>query len=295
MYNRIFSPVSIGSLSLKNRLVVPPMVANMFTEAGEVTEQYIAYIVERAKGGFGLIITENLGISPGARAFVRNGGIWSDSQCAGLALLTQKVHEAGGRIAAQLYHAGRETCSAITGEIPVAPSPLRDPTVNETPAGLGKDDINRIVHDFGGAALRAKIAGFDAVEIHCAHGYLLNEFLSPFSNKRTDEYGGTMLNRARIVKEVIEEFRRTAGEDYPLMARISVDELVCGGLTVEDMKAYAKLFEEWSSCHRRILRRICVRWADRAEQLRSACPNERICGGNQKDGGYSGDCGRTHP
>ena len=245
MYNQIFSPVFIGKLSVKNRLVVPPMVANMFSPAGEVTEQYIAYIAERAKGGFGLIITENLGISPGARAFPLNGGIWSEAQCTGLASLTAKVHEAGGKIAAQLYHAGRETCSVITGEIPVAPSALRDPTVHETPIELSQEEISGIVRDFGKAALRSKNAGFDAVEIHCAHGYLLNEFLSPFSNKRTDEYGGSMLNRARIIKEVIEEIRRTAGGDYPLMARISVDELVCGGLTVEDMKANARLFEEW--------------------------------------------------
>lgn len=243
MFRHLFSGIEIGRLKLDNRLVVPPMVVNMFDEAGIATEQYMAYLEARAKGGFGLIITENLGISPEARAFARNGGIWNDAQLEMLKDLTARIHQTSAKIAAQLYHAGRETFSGITGTNNVAPSPLTDPTMAERPRELTLEQIAAIVSDFGSAAHRAKEAGFDAVEVHCAHGYLINQFLSPFSNKRTDAYGGPFFNRTRIVREIIREVRRNIGDEMPILCRISVEELINGGMTVNDMVAVSLMLE----------------------------------------------------
>ncbi|WP_066688551.1 FAD-dependent oxidoreductase [Christensenella intestinihominis] len=244
MLKHVFQEISIGSLKLKNRFVVPPMVSNMFTPEGVATKQYAAYMEARARGGFGLLITENFGVCKGARAFPLNGGLWNDAQRDGLKDTVIRVHAAGARIAAQLYHAGRETSSAITGVPNVAPSPFQDPTIEEQPGELTVEEIRKIVREFAAAAVRAKEAGFDAVEIHCAHGYLIDEFLSPFSNKRTDLYGGPMINRARFMLETVEAVREAVGPGMPVFCRISSDELVDGGLTVQDMKAFCLLLEE---------------------------------------------------
>ncbi len=243
MLNHVFSPISIGNMVVKNRLVVPPMVSNYANEDGTCTEQFISYHEEKAKGGWGLIIVEDYKINPEAGGFVKLPGLWDDSQIESHQQLTERVHQHGAKIAAQIYHAGRETCAEITGVQPVAPSAIPDPVVNAMPRELSVEEIQQLVEQFGDTALRAKKAGFDAVEIHGAHGYLVNQFMSPFSNKRIDQYGGTILNRARFALEVIANIRAKVGTDFPLIYRMSVNEFVEGGLTTEDSKVISMLLE----------------------------------------------------
>ena len=191
MFKRLFSPLKIGSVEIPNRLVVSPMVTDYCNQDGTATERYIAYHEAKAKGGWGLIITEDYAVDPSGKGFSCVAGLWNDSQIASHAELTKRVHQYKNKIFAQIYHCGRQTVSAITGCQPLAPSPVPCPAMQELPKELPVDEIEKIVGQFGDTALRAKKAGFDGVEIHGAHGYLISEFMSPYSNKRTDEYGGS--------------------------------------------------------------------------------------------------------
>lgn len=240
---KVFEPFKIGTLELKNRLVVSAMVTNYCNPDGTATEKFIAYHEHKAKGSWGLIITEDYVVAPKAGGFVRLPGLWEDSQIESHRKLTQRVHAAGGKIAAQIYHAGRETSSAITGEQPVAPSAVREPSMPETPRALTIEEIHALVEQFGDCARRAKEAGFDAVELHGAHGYLVGAFASPFSNKRSDEYGGTIRNRARFAMEIIQNIKQKCGEDFPVLYRMSAVEFVPGGLEIEEAKVIARLVE----------------------------------------------------
>lgn len=168
----------------------------------------------------------------------------ADGQIESHRKLTERVHAAGGKIAAQIYHAGRETSSAVTGVQPVAPSAVREPSMPETPRELTIPEIHTLVEQFGDCAKRAKAAGFDAVEVHGAHGYLAGAFASPFSNKRSDEYGGTIRNRVRFGMEIIRNIKEKCGKDYPVLYRISSVEYVPGGLDIEESKVIARLMEE---------------------------------------------------
>ncbi|MGI9951681.1 FAD-dependent oxidoreductase [Moorellaceae bacterium AZ2] len=238
------SPIKIGRLELKNRMIMAPMVTNYAYHDGSVTDRLVAYHAERARGGVGLIIVEAAYVHPSGKGFTNELGIYSDRLIPGLRRLVDAVRAQGARIAVQLYHGGRQTRSSVTGQPLLAPSPIPDPTVGETPKELTKEEIGRLVEAFAAAALRAKRAGFDAVEIHGAHGYLLNQFLSPYSNKRDDEYGGSLENRMRFPLEVVRAVRRAVGVDYPLFYRLSADEKVPGGLTLEETKIFARRLEE---------------------------------------------------
>lgn len=241
---KVFEPMKINGLELKNRMVVSAMVTNYCTPDGKATEKFIAYHEHKAKGGWGLIITEDYAVTPTAGGFVNLPGLWEDGQIESHRKLTERVHAAGGKIAAQIYHAGRETSSAVTGVQPVAPSAVREPSMPETPRELTIPEIHTLVEQFGDCAKRAKAAGFDAVEVHGAHGYLAGAFASPFSNKRSDEYGGTIRNRARFGMEIIRNIKEKCGKDYPVLYRISSVEYVPGGLDIEESKVIARLMEE---------------------------------------------------
>lgn len=244
MLEKIFEPVKIGSMEIRNRLVVPAMVTNFCTSDGKATERFISYHEAKSKGGWGLIITEDYAVDEFGVRFRNVPGLWRDEQVEGHKELTERVHKHGAKIAAQVYHAGRETGKFVTGVQPVAPSPIKDPTMPDTPRELTIEEIKKIIRQFGDAAFRAKLAGFDGVEIHGAHGYLINQFMSPFSNKRTDRYGGTIINRARFALEVIEEVKSRVGQDFPIIYRVSADELIDNGLTIEDNKAILRLIEK---------------------------------------------------
>lgn len=243
-YNRLRQEITINKTTFKNRLVVPAMVTSYCTEDGYPTEQFLAYHEEKAKGGWGLIIVEDYAIAPHIGGFKRLPGLWEDGQIEAHRELTRRVHEAGGKIAAQIYHAGRETSSDITGQQPVGPSAIREPSLPEIPRELTKEEIEDIVEQFGQCARRVKETGFDAVEIHGAHGYLLGAFISPLSNKRTDEYGGSLEQRAKFPLAVVKRVREAVGPDFPIIFRMSTTEYVDGGFSVQDAVMYSQLLEE---------------------------------------------------
>lgn len=241
---KILESITINGMTLRNRMIVSAMVTGYANPDGSASEKYIAYHEAKARGGWGLIITEDYIINPKAGASAPLPALYDDSQIESHRELTERVHAAGGAIAAQLYHAGRETSSAVTGEQPVAPSAIIDPTMPEQPRALNTEEIENLEDQFAAAALRAKKAGFDAIEIHGAHGYLVNQFVSPFSNKRTDSYGGSLRNRARFALNIVAKTRALVGPDYPIIYRMSVQEYVEGGLALEEAKAFAQMLEE---------------------------------------------------
>ncbi|SHF93053.1 2,4-dienoyl-CoA reductase [Caldanaerobius fijiensis DSM 17918] len=243
-FDKLLEPIQIGTMKLRNRIVMPPMVTNYAADDGAVTERFKAYHETRAKGGVGLIIVEATYVHPSGKGFKNELGIYKDELISGLKELTETVHRHGAKIAVQLYHGGRQTTSKVTGMSIVAPSAIPCPVKQEMPKELSVDEIKELVEAFGQAARRAKEAGFDAVEIHGAHGYLLNEFLSPYSNKRTDEYGGTFENRMRFPLEVVKRVREEVGTDFPVIYRMSAEEYVTGGLTIEDTKIFAQKLVE---------------------------------------------------
>lgn len=238
----LLSPLTVGSLEIKNRMAVAAMVTCYCDDDGMPTEQYIAYHEARAKGGFGLIITEDYAVDPAGRGFWC-AGLWKDEQIAPHRELTERVHAAGAKIFAQIYHCGRQTAAALIGTQPVAPSALPCPSMGEVPHALTREEIRTIVGQFGDTALRAKQAGFDGVELHGAHGYLIAEFLSAYSNKRTDSYGGPLHNRLRFPLEVIADVRAKCGDDFPVSFRISADEYVIGGRDIAETTTVCRALE----------------------------------------------------
>ncbi|MEI6100625.1 MAG: FAD-dependent oxidoreductase [Eubacteriales bacterium] len=238
--------MKIGEMEVKNRLVVSPMVCNYCTTEGEATEQFMAYHEEKAKGGWGLIITENYAITPEARGFTNMACIYDDKQIKGHLELTNRVHKYGAKIVAQMTHAGRQTDHSVnTGVQPMAPSAIPCPDKQEMPHEMTVSEIKKMVSSFGDAARRLKQAGFDGVEIHGGHGYLIAEFMSPYTNKRVDEYGGVLYNRLRFVREIIEDVRAKTSPDFAILFRISSAELMPGGRTIQDTMAISVMLEKW--------------------------------------------------
>lgn len=232
MLEQLFSEKQIGSCTIPNRLVVPAMVTNYCTADGQITERYLRYIEEKAKGGWGLIITEDYAVTPDGKGYQRIPGLYDDAQIPGNRELTETVHQYDSKIFCQMYHPGKQTTRIANGDVtPVAPSAIKDPMCLTQPREITLEEIKALVTAFGNAARRCKEAGFDGIELHCAHGYLLAEFLSAFVNKRTDAYGGCFDNRVRIVDEIYAAMRAAVGPDFPLMVRISGNEYVPGGRT----------------------------------------------------------------
>ncbi len=240
--NPLLTPLSIGSMKVKNRLAVAAMVTVYCDTDGLATERYIDYHEARAKGGWGLIITEDYAVTPTGRGFW-TAGLWDDEQIDSHAELTKRVKKYGTKIVAQIYHAGRQTTSQIIGERPVSASPIPCPALCNDPVELTIAEIKKIISQFGDAALRAKKAGFDGVEIHGAHGYLVAQFMSSYSNKRYDEYGGNLQNRIRFPLEIIADIREKCGNDFTILFRISANEFVGGGRDIEETKLVARKLE----------------------------------------------------
>jgi len=244
MLDHLFSPFTIRGKIIKNRIVVPAMVTDYCTSDGKATDRFIAYHEAKAKGGFGLIITEDYAIDPLGRGFKNVAGLWNDDQIEGHSELPKRVHKYGATILAQIYHCGRQTNRDAINAQPVSSSAIVCPFGTDVPKELTIDEVKEMVSKYGDTALRAKKCGFDGVEIHGGHGYLIAQFLSPYSNIRVDEYGGSFLNRARFALEVIQDIRNKCGEDFIVGMRISADEMVEGGLTLEDSKALVPYLEE---------------------------------------------------
>ncbi len=243
-YNKLFQEGAIGTMKVKNRLVMPPMVRNYADRDGLATDRYVAHIKRVAEGGVGMMILEASFISPEGRGFVNELGIHDDKVLPGLKRLVAMAHAHGAVIGPQLYHAGRQTSQKNSGFQSVAPSAIKEPLTGEMPKELSVQEIQKLVRQFAEAAFRAKSAGCDFVEVHGAHGYLITQFLSPFSNQRTDEYGGSEEKRLKFALDVIAAIRKSVGRDYPVIIRLSADELVPGGLSLEETAVIAKHLEE---------------------------------------------------
>lgn len=243
-FEKLLSPVSIGKMEIKNRFVVPPMGTNFGNSDSSVSQQLIDYYTARAKGGFGLIVVEVTAIDPLGKAIPNEIGLWSDDFIPGFKKLVDEVHKYGAKIAVQLHHAGRQTARGVIDGQPVAPSAVPCPVMKDMPRELGTDEVYELIRKHREAAVRAKKAGFDAVEIHGAHGYLIAQFMSPYSNKRIDEFGGDFISRMKFPCEIVKGVRQDLGADFPILFRISADEKVHGGRTVHETKAIARLMEE---------------------------------------------------
>lgn len=248
MHYKLFTPIKIGKLEVRNRIVLAPMVTGHAGQGGMVTENHLNWYEARAKGGVGLIIVEFTYVSQRGSAGPVLLGIWKDALIPDLQKLVKKVHEYGAKIFIQVAHSGRQTASEfIGGQLPVAPSaipcPLREPLLHEVPQELSIEEIEEIVKQFGMAGRRAKEAGFDGLELHGAHGYLISEFMSPYTNKRHDAYGGDLLSRMRFPLEIIESVRREVGKDFPISFRFSGNEYVPDGRTIEESKRIARILQ----------------------------------------------------
>jgi 2,4-dienoyl-CoA reductase-like NADH-dependent reductase (Old Yellow Enzyme family)/NADPH-dependent 2,4-dienoyl-CoA reductase/sulfur reductase-like enzyme len=234
-YEKLFSPITIQRMTLKNRIVMPPMGTNFAGPNGEITDEHISYYEQRAKGGTGLIILENACLAfPLGSNGTTQLRIDEDRFIPGLYRLTERLHKHGACVAVQINHAGASAVPDRIGGQPVSSSNIPSKTGGAIPRSLEKDEILEIVNQYGKAAKRVVAAGFDAVEIHAGHSYLLCQFLSPVYNKRTDEFGGSYENRARIVRMVLDRIREEVGPFFPISLRFSAEEFVKGGNTLED-------------------------------------------------------------
>lgn len=246
-FKHLFTPLRIGTCEIPNRLTVTAMVTSYCTDDGLATERFIRYHEERAKGGWGLIITENYAVNEHSMAFRGIGGMWKDEHIASHRLLTDRIHQYSTKIFCQIYHAGRQTFSLINGGMkPVAPSPIACPLNREMPHELTIDEIHVIVKDFGNAAERVKKAGFDGLELHAGNGYLISGFMSCYENRRSDDYGGCFTNRMRFLKEILEEVRTRVGADFPISVRFSAEEHEMGGRDLAEARMVAGFLEDMS-------------------------------------------------
>ncbi|HOG06809.1 MAG: NAD(P)/FAD-dependent oxidoreductase [Syntrophales bacterium] len=233
MLEHLFSPVTINGMTLKNRAVMPPMGTGYGNADGTASERLMHYLAARARGGAGLIITEICAPDPRGKGFPNELGAWSDDLIPSLGKISAAVHREGAKVALQLHHAGRETFAAAAGGLPEAPSAIPSAILGQPCEAMSLARIAELVAAFARAAARAKEAGFDTVELHGAHGYLLNQFLSPFSNQREDAYGGSEENRSRFVLETLQAVRAAVGPAFPVLIRISGDELIRGGYDLD--------------------------------------------------------------
>lgn len=232
---KAFEQYQLKNLNLKNRLVMPPMCMYTATAEGLPTTFHLAHYGARAIGGIGLIIVESTAVTPGGRISDHDLGLWQEEQIIPLKKIVDAVHLEGTQIALQLNHAGRRSTSASAN--PLAPSPLAFSEEYRTPEELSKVQIAEIIQAFQASAIRAAAAGFDAIEIHAAHGYLLHSFLSPLSNKRTDEYGGSLQNRIRILKEILVAIRAVWPAEKALWVRVTAKDYTPGGIDIDMMVA----------------------------------------------------------
>lgn len=244
-YEKLFSRGSIGTMDLKNRIVMTAMGTGFARYDGEATDEIIRFYEERAKGGCGLIITEITRIDEETGIGLTNQlSISSDRAIRKLTELVDAVQQHDCKIMLQLHHPGRQTASIqIGGKQAVAPSGIACKVIGEVPREMTTTECEEMVQTFVAGALRAKMAGFDGVEVHAAHGYLINQFLSPYSNQRTDKYGGDFAKRFAFLEEIILGIQKVCGIAYPIMVRISASEYTEGGLTIEDAVAISKKLE----------------------------------------------------
>lgn len=237
--NHLFSPYNIKNLDLKNRVVMPPMCQySVDAEDGIPTNWHQHHYVSRAIGGTGLIIMEMTDVEPDGRITNRDLGLWSDDQVGAFTKIVDEVHQHGAKIGIQIAHAGRK---AEDAETPVAPSAIAFDESYKTPRALETKEVKEMVEKFRLSVRRAVQAGFDVIELHGAHGYLIHQFTSPFTNKRDDEYGKDL---TKFGVEIIKAAKSEMPADMPLIMRISAKEYVDGGYGIEESIEFSKVFKE---------------------------------------------------
>jgi 2,4-dienoyl-CoA reductase-like NADH-dependent reductase (Old Yellow Enzyme family) len=230
----LFSPFKIGSLTLSNRIVKSATVENRASEDGHGTETLLDYYVKYARGGAGLIVTSGAYVEKSGRSLKYLLGIYDDGPIPSFRKITDAVHAEGGKIALQMYHAGRQTNPKLIRETPVAPSAVADTMTKVMPRAMTDLEIEATIAAFGQGARRAKEAGFDAVQVMAGHGYLINQFLSMRTNRRHDQWGGSLENRARFLLRILESVRAATGREYPVLVKINSEDQIKGGFTLEE-------------------------------------------------------------
>jgi 2,4-dienoyl-CoA reductase-like NADH-dependent reductase (Old Yellow Enzyme family) len=240
---KAFEQAKIGGIILANRFVRSATWEGMATEKSFCTPELTQLLVRLAKGGVGLIISSHSTVSPEGQAGLRQVGIWSDAFIPKLKAMTDLVHEARSKIVMQINHAGCRADTSLTGEVSMGPM-LWENEDGTFCREMERSDIRATVEAFSAAARRAQIAGFDGVQVHAAHGYLLSSYLSPYFNKRRDEYGGTVENRARFLLEVLQSIFAAVGSKFPVLVKMNAADFLEGGLTATDMVQTAMLLEK---------------------------------------------------
>ena len=240
---QLFEHTPIKNMELRNRFVRSATWEGLAGNDGSATPRLVETLVQLARGGLGLIISSHAYVSREGQAGRWQLGVYSDELMPGLIRMVRAVHEVGGKIALQLAHAGYYANFRLSGLEPVAPSTVE---TDSGPVGreMTEEDRQAVIHAFSQAAVRARKAGFDAVQIHGAHGYLITQFLSPFFNKRKDAYGGAIENRVRFPLEIVKGVRKAVGLDYPVIIKLNCEDFLPRGFTVDEMLHVARKFEE---------------------------------------------------
>jgi len=241
---KLFEPIKIGSMTVKNRLNFGPMVTNQCDEDGYVTEDFIRYFEARAKGGYGLLSTGIVNIDPLGKGHKYQCCLTSDDHIPGFKQLVDRIHAAGAKFGVQPHHCGRAAKPTLTGGTIVGPSSIRDIFGNATPHELTIEEIDKIVENYGEGARRAKEAGVDLIIQHMVADYLPASFLSPIANKRTDEYGGSLENRMRLPMRIYRKYREVLGDDFPISCRLCVDQNTPQGYSLAEGLAIVQMLDE---------------------------------------------------
>ena len=242
-FPNMFSPINIGTVTVPNRFVVPPMGNNFANTDGSMSERSAAYYEARAKGGFGLITIESTVVYKQAKGGPRKPCLFSDEVVPSFKRVADACHAYGAKVSIQLQHAGPEGNSKLTGYPLKAASAIAPSAGREIPEAMPTEEVYRLIECYGDAARRAQLAGIDMVEVHCAHGYLVSTFISARTNKRTDEFGGCFENRMRLPRLIIENIRKKTGGNMPILCRINARDEGDGGVDVHDAAAMAAYLE----------------------------------------------------
>ena len=241
--SKLFESTEINGLKLSNRFVRSATWEGMAGDDGSVTPALVNLMIRLAEGGVGLIISSHAYIKPEGQAGPKQLGVYQGALVPGLRQMTRAVHEQGGRMVLQMAHAGGFANSKLTGQPPLAPSAVEGFS-KISPKEMASEDIREVTEAFGLAAHRARAAGFDGVQIHAAHGYLLSQFLSPFFNKRGDAFGGPLENRYRALGQVVKKVREAVGTAFPLLVKLNSGDFLEGGLDLEDATEVAQRLQE---------------------------------------------------
>ncbi len=239
----LFTPIRIGSLTVPNRFVRSATHDFMADDEGSVTDAHIELYSRLAEGEVGLIITGHAHVQPSGKASPRQMAVFDDRFVEGLARIPAAVHRFSSLVFLQIAHAGRQTKDKLCGCVPVSPSAVYDPASKVMPRELSAVEIRTLIADFVSAGARAKRAGFDGVQLHAAHGYLLSSFLSPHTNRRADEWGGPVENRSRVLVEVLRGVKAACGRDFPVIVKLNSTDFLEGGLGLEDAVRVARMIE----------------------------------------------------